>query len=87
MHQLASPTRRFPREKALSVAACAALLAIVLNATGAPAPAQTFEVGLFIASAKEMAGVDRADELVRIPVVLESDGVDLAPLPSTTEIR
>jgi len=67
------------RQRTLSSLACAGLLATLLTATQAPARAAAVEVNLFVASAKEMAGVDRVDELVRIPVVLdESDAVDSA---------
>lgn len=74
-----APTSRLHRRKTLSTIACVGLLATVLTATHSPDQAAAAEVDLFIASAKEMAGVDRVHELVRIPVVLdESDAVGSA---------
>lgn len=72
------PLTRERRRREMTTSTILALTVVLLGPllTSTAAPASAAEPALLIASAKEMAGVPRTAELVRIPVVLtEADGI------------
>jgi len=74
MKSAMNPVRRTIRRRAAAVAAALALAAPLAVSSASNAIAA--ETDLFVASAKEMTGLARTNELVRLPVVFDdSDGV------------